>query len=378
MKAIVEFIRKIAGSDAPVLVLGESGTGKELVARAIHRQSTRAQKPFVAVNCGALAENLLESELFGHEKGAFTGAVKDKPGRFELADAGTIFLDEIGEISEGFQLKLLRVLQEGELERVGGTQTIKVDVRVVAATSKDLKEEARRKKFREDLYYRLNVLSVALPPLRERKGDLPLLIQHFMRREGGDIRLSKNVMEALTAYSWRGNIRELESAVRRAVLFARAERRSLVSIKDLGDDIAAAARAAIAIEEQVLDLVRERKFLRSAVSDTAGDLGGLSRGTVAEYLRGECLRIFVESGFDIGVAVRKISLSAEAAVNDRVKKRLMEYLENIAEAVDTKQPWDVTSRVLRPKAKNLPQKYHPFLDQIGQAFHGGKWTLERK
>jgi hypothetical protein len=124
--------------------------------------------------------------------------------------------------------------------------------------------------------------------------------------------------------------------------------------------------------------VRERKFLRSAVSDTAGDLGGLSRGTVAEYLRGECLRIFVESGFDIGASIRKISLSAEVAVNDRVKKRLMEYLENIAEAVDTKQPWDVASRVLRPKAKNLPQKYHPFLDQIGQAFHGGKWTLERK
>ena len=207
MTPVIEFIGKISASDAPVLILGESGTGKELVAKSIHKRSGRADRPFVAVNCGALSENLLESELFGHEKGAFTGAVKDKLGRFELADGGTIFLDEIGEVSEAFQLKLLRVLQEGELERVGGTNTIKVNVRVLAATNKDLKEQVKARKFREDLYYRLNVLIVELPPLRERQEDIPLLINHFLARENEQMHISRNVMDALQAYPWRGNIR---------------------------------------------------------------------------------------------------------------------------------------------------------------------------
>jgi len=375
LAAVVEFVAKIAPSDAPVLILGESGTGKELVARAIHRRSPRAAGMFVAVNCGALAESLLESELFGHEKGAFTGAVKDKPGRFELADGGTIFLDEIGEVSEGFQLKLLRVLQEGEFERVGGTKTLRVNVRVVAATNTDLKEMVRQKKFREDLYYRMDVLSVALPPLRERQADIPLLVGHFLSREGGDVRISKNVMDALGNYRWPGNIRELESVIKRGVLLAKAERRPMVTVKDLTDEIAASARGTAPVEEQVLDSLREKAFSRSSVTDTADEMGGLNRGTVAEYLRGECLKAFAESTFNLERAVRRISLSADTSVNERVRKKFQDYLGNIAEGLSPAQTWDANRVALRPKSKNLPQKYHRYLEQVGEAYYRGIWKL---
>jgi transcriptional regulator with GAF, ATPase, and Fis domain/CHASE2 domain-containing sensor protein len=371
MKPVIDFISKITNSDAPVLILGESGTGKELVARAIHKRSGRVERPFIAVNCGALSENLLESELFGHEKGAFTGAVKEKLGRFELADGGTIFLDEIGEVIEAFQLKLLRVLQEGELERVGGTRTIKVNVRVLAATNKDLKEQVKLKRFREDLFYRLNVLAVSLPPLRERQEDIPFLIQHFLTKEGGEMRISKNVMDALQAYAWRGNIRELESVVRRAVLLARADQRTMVNLKDLAEEVAAATQGTIAIEDQVLESLREKKFSRSSVSDTAEELGGLNRGTVAEYLRGQCLKTFIEQDFRIDSAVQHISLSADMEVNDRVRKKLREYLANISEVVDTSKPWDEVKFALRPKTKNIPQRYHGYIEQVADAYYRG-------
>ena len=373
MKPVIEFVGKIAASDAPVLILGESGTGKELVARAIHKRSTRAQGPFIAVNCGALSENLLESELFGHEKGAFTGAVKDKLGRFELADGGTIFLDEIGEVNEAFQLKLLRVLQEGELERVGGTRTIKVNVRVLAATNRDLKNEVNTKRFREDLYYRLNVLSVSLPPLRDRQEDIALLIHHFLSREGKEMRVSKNVMEALQNYAWRGNIRELESVITRAVLLAKAEQRTMINLKDLSEEVASAVKGGIAIEDQILESVREKGFSRNSVSETAEELGGLNRGTVAEHLRGQCFKVFVEQGFDMEKAIQHISLSADRAINDRVRKRLMEYLSNISEAIDSTQPWEVTRTLLKPKTKNLPQRFHPYLEQTAEAYFRGLW-----
>ena len=375
LAAVTEFVGKIAPSDAPVLILGESGTGKELVARAIHRRSPRAACMFIAVNCGALAESLLESELFGHDKGAFTGAVKDKPGRFELADGGTIFLDEIGEVSETFQLKLLRVLQEGEFERVGGTKTLRVNVRLVAATNTDLKELVRRKKFREDLYYRMNVLTVALPPLRERQGDIPLLVGHFLKREGSDVRISKNVMDALANYRWPGNIRELESVIKRGVLLAKAEHRAMVTIKDLSGDIAASARGTAPVEEQVLESLREKGFSRSSVSDTADEMGGLNRGTVAEYLRGECLKAFAESTFDLDRAVRRISLSADPGANERVRKKFQDYLGSIAEGLSPAQTWEANRIALRPKSKNLPQKYHRYLEQVGEAYYRGVWKI---
>ena len=375
MRAVVDFIGKIASSDAPVLILGESGTGKERVARAIHVRSQRAAAPFIAVNCGALSESLLESELFGHDKGAFTGAVKDKLGRFELADGGTIFLDEIGEVSEGFQLKLLRVLQEGELERVGGTRTIKLNVRVVAATNKELRELVKVRKFREDLYYRLNVLSVSLPPLRERHEDIPVLVEHFLAKEQGGLRISRNVMDVLQQHRWPGNVRELESAIRRGSVLARSESRSLIHLRDLPEELAEAARKSVPVQEQVLDMVREFGFSRSAITDTASALGGLNRGTVAEYLRGEFLRVFVEHQFDLEQAISHISLSGDTAINDRVRKRYVEYLSNIVEGIDISLPWDAARPRLRTKAKNLPQRYHGYLEQAAEAHFRKLWTL---
>ncbi len=378
MRRVVDFVAKIADSDATVLILGESGTGKEMVARAIHRRSRRNEHPFVAVNCGALAETLLESELFGHEKGAFTGAVKEKQGRFELADRGTIFLDEIGEVSEAFQLKLLRVLQEGEFERVGGMKTLKVNVRVIAATNKDLKQMVKERRFREDLYYRLNVLTIEIPPLRERPGDIPLLIHHFLKRQGEEFRVSRNVLDILQNHVWRGNIRELESVITRAALLAKAENRTMITTKDLPDEITSTVKGTIAIEDQILELLREKKFSRSAISETAEELGGLNRGTVAEYFRGQCLKAFVDHTYDLETTARFISLAADDSINERVRKKLLEYLANIAEAVDRSQPWDNVKPALKPKMKNLPQKYHRFLEQVAEGYYRSVWSLEEK
>jgi DNA-binding NtrC family response regulator len=225
MQRVFEVVEQVAPSRATVLITGESGTGKELVANAIHQRSTRAAGPFIKLHCAALAESLLESELFGHEKGSFTGAMMRKDGRFQLADGGTLFLDEIGEISQAIQVKLLRFLQEHEFERVGGTQTIRVDVRVIAATNRNLLEEVSKGRFREDLYYRLNVVALEMPPLRERKSDIPALAKFFLERytrenakavEG----FTGEAMELLSAYDWPGNVRELENAIERAVVLA--------------------------------------------------------------------------------------------------------------------------------------------------------------
>ncbi len=226
LQAVFEVVKQAAPTKATVLILGESGTGKELVAQALHEESPRKDKPFVKVNCAALSESLLESELFGHEKGSFTGAIGRKEGRFELADGGTLFLDEIGEISASLQIKLLRVLQTREFERVGGTQTVKVDVRLVAATNKDLAAEVKAGRFREDLYYRLNVVAVTLPSLRQRKGDIPALVSHFIekyaRSYGKTVKgLAPGTLNALLAHSWPGNVRELENAVERAVVLTK-------------------------------------------------------------------------------------------------------------------------------------------------------------
>jgi len=223
MRELHKLIQEAAGVNLPVLVQGESGTGKELVARNIHDASPRKDKPFIAVNCAALPHELLESELFGHAKGAFTGAIRDKKGRFELADGGTIFLDEIGEMDPAVQVKLLRVLQENSFERVGGTQTIKVDVRLISATNRELDEEVKSGGFRLDLYYRLCVVPVMVPPLRDRPGDIPLLIDHFLVRSSGQIsnkvpRVNQTVLSLLKEYNWPGNIRELQNVVQFALM----------------------------------------------------------------------------------------------------------------------------------------------------------------
>jgi two-component system response regulator AtoC len=226
MQGIYKTVGRVARSDATVLVSGETGTGKELLATVMHRNSTYSSGPLIKVNCASLPETLLESELFGHEKGAFTGAVAQRKGRFELANKGTIFLDEVGEMTLNTQKKLLRVLQEREFERVGGTTTIKIDTRVIAATNKDLQREIEVGNFREDLFYRLNVIAIELPPLRDRHSDIPLLVEHFLHkhrygRGSAPARISQEAMAKLLDHDWPGNVRELENAIERAVIMAR-------------------------------------------------------------------------------------------------------------------------------------------------------------
>ncbi len=237
MRTVKAKIKTVAASPSTVLITGESGTGKELVARALHLGSERHAKPFIRVNCAAIPATLVESELFGHERGAFTGAVSSRPGRFELADGGTLFLDEVSEIPLEIQVKLLRAIQESEFERVGGVKTLRVDVRLIAATNRDLEIEIREKRFREDLYYRLNVVPIHLPPLRERPEDVEPLLEHFLARSNE--RLGKEVkgfapeaLDALRSYAWPGNIRELENLVERMVLFAGGERIGLDELPD--------------------------------------------------------------------------------------------------------------------------------------------------
>ena len=228
MQDIFRQIRDVAGYDYPVHISGETGTGKELVATAVHNESPRTGAPFVPINCGALPEGLIESELFGHVKGAFSGAIRDKKGRFELANGGTVFLDEIAELSNNIQAKLLRFFQEGKFERVGGEQTVSVDVRVISATNKDLKEAVKHGTFRDDLYYRLNVIPIHLPPLRERKIDIPLLIEHFLgeaaeRYQKKPLRISPQAMSLMLDYRWPGNIRELQNAIQFAFVKCNAK-----------------------------------------------------------------------------------------------------------------------------------------------------------
>ncbi len=228
MREVFALIRKVASTDSSVIIYGESGTGKELIAQAIHTHSSRKDKPFVKLNCVAIPEGLLESELFGHEKGSFTGAISQKAGKFELANGGTIFLDEIGDMTLPTQAKILRVLQEKEFERVGGTKTIKVDVRVIAATNKNLQKAVEEKTFREDLFFRLNVVPIYLPPLRERKGDIPLLIEHFLKDAREKVKkslrgVSQEALELLMEYPWPGNVRELENCMERAAVITEGD-----------------------------------------------------------------------------------------------------------------------------------------------------------
>jgi two-component system response regulator PilR (NtrC family) len=278
MQEVYDLIQKVAGSKVNVLITGESGTGKELVARAIHYNSDRRDWPFVAINCGAIPENLLESELFGHEKGSFTGAVQQKAGLFEVASRGTVFLDEIGELPAMMQVKLLRVLQEQEFRRVGGTRDVRVDVRLIAATNKDLEAEVGGGAFREDLYYRLNVIRVLLPALRERRGDIPLLIEHFYQKLTGkkDVVVSEEVMRRLLDYHWPGNVRELENIVERCVVLGQEEELSGACLPPQLQNSGLSANGSLSeIPETGLDLDAylggiEKDILLKALDKTGG------------------------------------------------------------------------------------------------------------
>ena len=232
-------IRQAAGSDARIMITGENGTGKELVAREIHRKSERSEKPFIEVNCAAIPDNLIESELFGHEKGSFTGAVQQRRGKFELADGGSLFLDEVADMSLSAQAKVLRVIQEMTFQRIGGEKTIEVDVRIIVATNKDIQEEVRHGRFREDLFFRLNVIPVTVPPLRERPEDVPLLLTHFLKEfsgEGTARRFSEEALEYLPLHNWPGNVRELKNFVERISIMSSAEEISLEEVKEYLDE----------------------------------------------------------------------------------------------------------------------------------------------
>ncbi|MFQ5780680.1 MAG: sigma-54-dependent transcriptional regulator [Nitrospiria bacterium] len=299
MQQVYRLIEKVAPNTAPVLILGETGTGKELVAREIHNKSPRAERPFVTVNCGAIPENLIESELFGHEKGAFTGAVTSKKGRFELAEGGTLFLDEIGELPLHLQVKLLRFIQERELERVGGTKTTKVDVRLIAATHRDLKEEVQARRFREDLYYRIRVIEIHLPPLREREEDIVELGAHFLRKFNHelhkDVQFPSEIIDLFSAYHWPGNIRELENMVERAVVLADGD---TIRIEDLPSEIHSIPAPIDSSEtpsetKGMADRIEamEREMIRKTMEETQGNqtqaakILGLHRSSLQYKLR---------------------------------------------------------------------------------------------
>lgn len=287
MLQIYDQILALAANDFPVHVSGETGTGKELVAAAIHRESRRSGGPFVPVNCGALPEGLLESELFGHVKGAFSGAVHDRKGRFELADKGAIFLDEVSELPKTMQVKLLRVLQEGTFERVGGEQTISVDVRVISATNRDLKREIERGEFREDLYYRLNVFPIHLPPLRERRTDIPLLATHFLeqaaKRARKSVGLSRDALAAMMDYAWPGNVRELQNSIHFAMVKAKGR---VIHKEDLPMELTASEKTHAVAGARKLD----QDSVLAALKESGGNkakaarLLGVGRATLYRFL----------------------------------------------------------------------------------------------
>jgi two-component system response regulator HydG len=297
MKSLLDTLAMVAPSDATVLVMGESGTGKEVVANAIHHNSPRAEQPFIKVSCAALPETLLESELFGHEKGAFTGAVFRREGRFELAHRGSIFLDEVGEMSLAIQTKLLRVLQEKEFEPVGSTRTIKVDIRVITATNRDLKKEVKEGRFREDLYYRMNVVPIVLPALRDRKEDIPPLAEHFLaifRKKNRKplMRISGKALDLLVRYDWPGNIRELENCIERAVIMVRTEMivpadlpRQIQMLSGEGKKDGLDIPCGVSLEEMEKALIVKTLAKTSGNRTRASEILGINRRTLQNKLR---------------------------------------------------------------------------------------------
>lgn len=366
MKRVVDLIQKAAPTDATILITGDSGTGKELVAKAVHSLSKRKDKNFISVNCAALNDSLLESELFGYEKGAFTGAVTDKQGRFELADGGTIFLDEIGETSENFQSKLLRVLQSGEIEKVGSTKPNSVDVRVVAATNKNLSALVKEKLFREDLYYRLNVINIEVPPLKDRKEDINLLAKSFIEAENSSLQISVSALQALNDYNWKGNVRELESVVTRAIIFTKSDGRNLIQLADLPKEIV--KETSFGFDDIVLESLRSKKFSHSAIVETARELGNVNRTLISENLRGLAFKILVECNFNIDKAILTISESGDKETNDRVRDKLQTFIKNIENDIlkSGVNNFEAVKKKFASKYKNLPVKFHLYLDKVIQ------------
>ena len=372
MKSVLELVTKIRSDDIPVLIMGETGTGKEMIARAIHQTSYRKNAPFIAINCGALSETLLESELFGHEKGSFTGAQARRKGRFELANGGTIFLDEITETIPAFQARLLRVLQEKTFERLGGEDTIHTDIRIIAATNKKIIEEMESGRFRSDLFYRLNVFPITLPSLKERTEDIPLLIMHFLKKYKFEsfTGFSDRAMEILKSYHWPGNVRELENSVRRAAILAQSENRKLVQETDLPEEVTKTdpilmmQTIHIPLEQQILKMLQRMKFSHTAISQTAKALGNRDRGTITEYFRGICFEQLVISNFNVKETARKIADISEDTVIKKVEVKIDEYLNNLKSQISNEDSIKKEKDILPAAFKGLPKKYHTYLNQV--------------
>ena len=377
-RAVLEMFRTLkqsAGVTSAILILGDSGTGKELFARALHQLSGRRDKRFIAVNMAAVPEALVESELFGHARGAFTGAVATQKGKFAEADGGTLFLDEIGDAGRDIQVKLLRVLQDKEVQPVGGT-AFKVDVRIVAATHKNLREEIAAGRFRDDLYYRLNTITVTLPALRERKEDIPILVRHFMARYraeyGKNIQgISDRAMQALLHHPWRGNVRELENIVQRGITLCETE---LIREKDLGlEEISASPaepRKTITGregDEILLGALRENRF---EIKETAGQLK-MSRNTVASRFKGICFDLLVQNRLDREKTAREICRGGDS--HELVLQRIAEYHDNLIQTAEGFATVEEAVADAVKRAKNLPVQYHASVeDLVRHSFYLGR------
>ena len=394
---------RVAPTRFPVLILGPTGTGKELAAHAIHRISPRAEGPFEVVDCGSIPRELIESELFGHVKGAFTGATRDRRGAFELAHGGTLFLDEVGELPAMAQTRLLRILQEGQLRRVGDERQVHVNVRVVAATNRELLEEVAAGRFRSDLYYRLSVFTVRMPSLSERKGDLPVLVEHLLNRLSVETdhpkpRLSQGVMRRLSEYPFPGNIRELQNVL--AALMIRhggGEPRpedldgllggssagaSVRADEDLYEDELPSRGDAESVGRWVLEQLRKCDFnvsqaeraldrlQRSAAGKAAAPVA--DRSSLTYYLQGECFRAFAESGFDLGTASRAIAKMPD--LESQARARLERFLGFIAEVASGSADEAAAQRACRERLPKLPALYTPYLDAVAGAYVRGKWA----
>jgi len=372
MSRVLDVVQTFGKSDMPILIIGETGTGKELIARELHNVSDRKDEPFIAVNCGALSHELLISELFGHTRGSFTGASKDRKGRFELADKGTLFLDEITETDKSFQASLLRVLQEGTFERIGEEFTRQVDVRIIAASNRDLEAEMNEQRFRTDLFYRLNGMTIELPSLEQRSEDIPLLAEHFITKysqyssstDAAKIALSEESLRKLSDYHWPGNVRELENVTHRAVVLAQSAGRSLIRLEDLPEEIRYTSPKSIpstefhSLEEQILNSLRELKFSRSAITKTARKLGNRDRGTITEYLRGIIFRFLAENNFDKKEAMITLAGSEENEVCANAARKINDYVNNLETLISN------PTKDSKSAFRGLPKAYHPYLQQL--------------
>jgi transcriptional regulator with GAF, ATPase, and Fis domain len=372
MATILSGLERIAKTEEPVLILGESGTGKELIARAIHEKSARSDMPFVAVNCGALSETLLESELFGHVKGAFTGANSDKKGFFESADKGSIFLDELAVTTLTFQAKMLRILQEGYFYKVGSSRLQRVNVRIIAASNKDLFQEVEAGRFRQDLYFRLNVLPIHLPPLRDRGEDMLQLLAYFLK--GSQIQISQDAYHTLQRHQWPGNIRELQNIATRMRLIG--EDKTITSAWVAEQlQLKSVSIPAMPIEEQIVQVYRELNFSNDANTRIAEKLGGLHRSTVTEYLRGLTYRFYIEEHYDLQRTVRRFNPVADTWNDQRLTNRIKRYLHNVAHKIDALKDKAFDISILDTFLRKLPKKYQPYLEQLVQAYLAGRWKI---